>query len=96
MFVVRMRPEETGHNCDVWESECFSRCVGNMAAIMEVNDLSRKDFLQFDPAPRRGEPEVRRSSQYDAGQGGRGGRAVKSKVVQFLHLAAVGRGLLCI
>lgn len=33
--------------------------TGNMAAIMEVNDLSRKIFLQFDPAPRRGEPEVR-------------------------------------
>jgi hypothetical protein len=39
-----------------------------MAAIMEVNDLSRKDFLQFDPAPRRGEPEVRHCSLCDEGQ----------------------------
>ena len=36
-------------------------CVlaGNMAAIMEVSEQMRKSFLQFEPAPRRGEPEVR-------------------------------------
>ena len=34
-------------------------CVaGNMAAIMEVDEQMRKNFLQFEPAPRRGEPEV--------------------------------------
>ncbi len=31
---------------------------GNMAAIMEVNETMNKKFLQFEPAPRRGEPEV--------------------------------------
>ncbi len=39
-----------GHNC----------CAGNMAAIMEVDEQMRKNFLQFEPAPRRGEPEVSR------------------------------------
>ena len=34
-------------------------CAGNMAAIMEVNESMRKSFLQFEPAPRRGEPEAR-------------------------------------
>ena len=29
-----------------------------MAAIMEVDEQMRKSFLQFEPAPRRGEPEV--------------------------------------
>ena len=29
-----------------------------MAAIMEVNETMNKKFLQFEPAPRRGEPEV--------------------------------------
>ncbi len=33
--------------------------AGNMAAIMEVDEQMGKKFLQFDPAPRRGEPEVR-------------------------------------
>ena len=32
--------------------------AGNMAAIMEVSEQMRKSFLQFEPAPRRGEPEV--------------------------------------
>ena len=32
--------------------------AGNMAAIMEVSETMRKGFLQFEPAPRRGEPEV--------------------------------------
>lgn len=30
-----------------------------MAAIMEVTETMNKKFLQFEPAPRRGEPEVR-------------------------------------
>lgn len=33
--------------------------AGNMAAIMEVDEQMGKTFLQFEPAPRRGEPEVR-------------------------------------
>jgi len=42
---------------------CY-RC-GNQAAIMEVNETLKKNFLQFDPAPRRGESMVnRRSSEY--------------------------------
>lgn len=40
------------------------RC-GNMAAIMEVDETMVKTFSQFDPAPRRGEPEVtRRTPDY--------------------------------
>lgn len=40
------------------------RC-GNMAAIMEVDEHMNKSFSQFDPAPRRGEPEVtRRTPDY--------------------------------
>ncbi len=39
---------------------CFGVRAGNMAAIMEVDEGMRKNFLQFEPAPRRGEPEVRR------------------------------------
>lgn len=38
---------------------CSRLRTGNMAAIMEVNESMRKSFLQFEPAPRRGEPEVR-------------------------------------
>jgi len=38
---------------------CY-RC-GNQGAIMEVHDEQlNKTFLQFDPAPRRGEPHVSR------------------------------------
>jgi serine/threonine-protein phosphatase 2A catalytic subunit len=37
---------------------CY-RC-GNQAAIMEVDERIEKTFLQFDPAPRRGEPHVNR------------------------------------
>lgn len=33
---------------------CY-RC-GNQAAILEVDETCQKNFLQFDPAPRRGEP----------------------------------------
>ncbi|CAM4740554.1 unnamed protein product [Rotaria magnacalcarata] len=35
---------------------CY-RC-GNQAAIMELDDSLKYSFLQFDPAPRRGEPHV--------------------------------------
>ena len=38
-----------------WSMPAFA---GNMAAIMEVNETMNKKFLQFEPAPRRGEPEV--------------------------------------
>lgn len=35
------------------------------AAIMELDDSLRYSFLQFDPAPRRGEPHVtRRTPDY--------------------------------
>jgi len=41
-----------------------SRC-GNQAAIMEVDERMNNTFLQFDPAPRPGEPEVtRRTPDY--------------------------------
>mmetsp|Transcript_10096 Transcript_10096/g.14277 ORF Transcript_10096/g.14277 Transcript_10096/m.14277 type:complete len:410 (-) Transcript_10096:71-1300(-) len=39
---------------------CY-RC-GNQAAIMEVDENLNKSFLQFDPAPRRGEPMVNRKT----------------------------------
>ena len=35
-----------------------------MAAIMEVDEGMRKNFLQFEPAPRRGEPEARYPKPY--------------------------------
>jgi len=42
---------------------CY-RC-GNQAAIMEIDEHLRHNFLQFDPAPRRGEPHVtRRTPDY--------------------------------
>ncbi|RWS01479.1 serine/threonine protein phosphatase-like protein [Dinothrombium tinctorium] len=42
---------------------CY-RC-GNQAAIMELDDNLKFSFLQFDPAPRRGEPHVtRRTPDY--------------------------------
>ncbi|KAF9341264.1 Serine/threonine-protein phosphatase PP2A catalytic subunit [Linnemannia elongata] len=37
---------------------CY-RC-GNQAAIMEIDEHLKYTFLQFDPAPRRGEPHVSR------------------------------------
>lgn len=39
---------------------CY-RC-GNQAAIMEMDDNMKYTFLQFDPAPRRGEPHVTRQT----------------------------------
>jgi serine/threonine-protein phosphatase 2A catalytic subunit len=39
---------------------CY-RC-GNQAAIMEVDEQLNKQFLQFDPAPRRGEPQISRKA----------------------------------
>jgi serine/threonine-protein phosphatase 2A catalytic subunit len=41
---------------------CY-RC-GNQAAIMEVDEHLNKNFLQFDPAPRRGEIQVTRRVDY--------------------------------
>ncbi|KAK6804164.1 hypothetical protein RDI58_001948 [Solanum bulbocastanum] len=42
---------------------CY-RC-GNMASILEVDDCRGHTFIQFDPAPRRGEPDVtRRTPDY--------------------------------
>jgi len=42
---------------------CY-RC-GNQAAIMEIDENMKYSFLQFDPAPRRGEPHVtRRTPDY--------------------------------
>jgi len=42
---------------------CY-RC-GNQASIMELDDALKYSFLQFDPAPRRGEPHVtRRTPDY--------------------------------
>jgi len=42
---------------------CY-RC-GNQAAIMELDDTITQTFLQFEPAPRRGEPHVtRRTPEY--------------------------------
>lgn len=39
---------------------CY-RC-GNMAAIMEVDETMQRSFLQFEPAPRQGEPDVTRKT----------------------------------
>uniref|UniRef100_A0A2K5CT64 protein-serine/threonine phosphatase n=1 Tax=Aotus nancymaae TaxID=37293 RepID=A0A2K5CT64_AOTNA len=63
----------------VWRDTigCHSECVyhfsapnycyrcGKQAAIMELDDTLKYSFLQFDPAPRRGEPQVtRRTPDY--------------------------------
>jgi len=43
--------------------QCY-RC-GNQAAIMEIDEHLEYTFLQFDPAPRRGEPQItRRTPDY--------------------------------
>jgi serine/threonine-protein phosphatase 2A catalytic subunit len=43
---------------------CLCRC-GNLAAIMEVTENMQKLFQKFEPAPRRGEPDVsRRTPDY--------------------------------
>ena len=39
-----------------------SRAAGNMAAIMEVADNMTRAFQKFEPAPRRGEPEISRQT----------------------------------
>ena len=36
--------------------------AGNMAAIMEVADNMSRTFQKFEPAPRRGEPEISRQT----------------------------------
>ncbi|XP_024982654.1 serine/threonine-protein phosphatase PP2A catalytic subunit-like isoform X2 [Cynara cardunculus var. scolymus] len=42
---------------------CY-RC-GNMASVLEVDDCKGHTFIQFEPAPRRGEPDVtRRTPDY--------------------------------
>ncbi|CAJ0639394.1 16437_t:CDS:2 [Entrophospora sp. SA101] len=42
---------------------CY-RC-GNQAAIMEIDEHLKYTFLQFDPAPRKGEPHItRRTPDY--------------------------------
>jgi serine/threonine-protein phosphatase 2A catalytic subunit len=42
---------------------CY-RC-GNQASILEIDENMRYTFLQFDPAPRRGEPQItRRTPDY--------------------------------
>ena len=55
-----------GRSACVLIRRCIELCqhcaAGNMAAIMEVNESMKKSFLQFEPAPRRGEPEVRAAS----------------------------------
>ncbi|TDH05056.1 hypothetical protein EPR50_G00140090 [Perca flavescens] len=52
---------------------CY-RC-GNQAAIMELDDTLKYSFLQFDPAPRRGEPHVtRRTPDYFLDRQPPGGR----------------------
>lgn len=44
-----------------YENRCLSTITtGNMAAIMETGEKLDKSFQQFEPAPRRGEPEVKR------------------------------------
>ncbi|CAF90395.1 unnamed protein product, partial [Tetraodon nigroviridis] len=55
--------EERGDDIQRPPTNCY-RC-GNQAAIMELDDTLKYSFLQFDPAPRRGEPHVtRRTPDY--------------------------------
>jgi hypothetical protein len=55
--------------------DAHCRC-GNNAAIMEVSENMEKQFTAFEPAPRKGEPEV-------GGVGGWGGRRGVLRCVEF-------------
>ena len=44
----------------VWSAPNYCYRCGNQAAIMELDDSLKYSFLQFDPAPRRGEIQVTR------------------------------------
>ena len=67
-FVCDVQGYNWGHDKNVVTifsapNYCY-RC-GNQAAIMELDDTLKYSFLQFDPAPRRGEPHVtRRTPDY--------------------------------
>lgn len=45
--------------------------TGNLAALMEVSEAMSKSFQKFEPAPRRGEPEVSRRTPDYVSRGGR-------------------------
>ncbi|CAI7888302.1 unnamed protein product [Closterium sp. NIES-54] len=54
------RCQEVPHEGPIAPNYCY-RC-GNMAAIMEVDEAMDRSFLQFEPAPRQGEPDVARKT----------------------------------
>jgi len=46
------------HVCTIFSAPNYCYRCGNEAAIMEIDEHLRFTFLQFDPAPRRGEAQV--------------------------------------
>mmetsp|Transcript_24965 Transcript_24965/g.44472 ORF Transcript_24965/g.44472 Transcript_24965/m.44472 type:complete len:306 (-) Transcript_24965:60-977(-) len=49
----------------VWSAPNYCYRCGNQAAVMEIDENMQEKFHQFEPAPRRGEPEVtRRTPDY--------------------------------
>ncbi|KAK7281437.1 hypothetical protein RIF29_09426 [Crotalaria pallida] len=58
MFITLLKQEQKVVTIFSAPNYCY-RC-GNMASILEVDDCKGHTFIQFEPAPRRGEPNVTR------------------------------------
>lgn len=44
--------------CTIFSAPNYCYRCGNQAAIMELDEMLNEHILQFDPAPRRGEPHI--------------------------------------
>jgi len=48
--------------CTIFSAPNYCYRCGNTASIMELDESMKHTFLQFDPAPKRGEPHVTRKT----------------------------------